>query len=47
MLSIFNYEQDFSDTLVAVLGLAVDNAPRVVLVLLEVKEKRKQIRTLN
>lgn len=42
MLSIFNYEKDFSDTLFAILVLAVDNPPRVVRVLLE-SEREKEV----
>lgn len=47
MLSTFNYEKDFSGTLVTILVLAVGNLPRLVRVLLEVKEKRKYFCTLN
>lgn len=47
MLSTFNYVKDFSDSLVVILVLAVDYLPRLVRVLLEEKEKRKYVCTLN
>jgi len=47
VLSIFNYVKDFCDTLAAILVLAVGIPPRVVQVLLEIKQKRKYSYTLN